>query len=50
MPTCTKLGLSGQGVYHMNSSIRGDLVVVIRVKTATLTDEQKAVIRAWKTF
>ena len=42
----TKFGLQGQGLYQMNvHSGRGDLIVVVTIKTPILTDEQLNILR-----
>lgn len=41
----TKFGLNGQGLYQMNSAIRGDLVVNVTIKTPILTEEQKSILK-----
>ena len=41
----TKFGLQGQGLYQMNSSIRGDLIVNVVVTTPTLTEDQLSILR-----
>lgn len=41
----TKFGLGGQGLYQLNSTTRGNLVVVVTIKTPILTEEQMAVLR-----
>jgi molecular chaperone DnaJ len=41
----TKFGLQGQGLYQMNSTVRGDLIVVVNIKTPILTDEQLNILR-----
>jgi len=41
----TKFGLQGQGLYQMNSTVRGDLIVVVDIKTPILTDEQLNILR-----
>ena len=45
-----KFGLQGQGLYQMNSSHRGDLIVNIVIKTPTLTDNQLTALRNIKTI
>ena len=40
-----KFGLNGQGLYQMNSNHRGDLVVNVIIKTPTLTEEQKSILK-----
>jgi len=45
----TKFGLQGQGLYQLNSPFRGDLIVVVTIKTPILTDEQLTVLRNFKT-
>jgi DnaJ-class molecular chaperone len=41
----TKFGLNGQGLYQMNSAVRGDLVVNVTIKTPVLTEEQKSILK-----
>ena len=41
----TKFGLQGQGLYQMNTNVRGDLIVNVTVKTPTLTDDQLNILR-----
>lgn len=41
----TKFGLGGQGLYQMNSNVRGDLIVNVIIKTPTLTEEQKSILK-----
>ena len=41
----TKFGLQGQGLYQMNSNIRGDLVINVIIKTPELTEEQLNILR-----
>ena len=41
----TKFGLQGQGLYQMNSNVRGDLIVNVTIKTLTLTDDQLNILR-----
>jgi DnaJ-class molecular chaperone len=45
-----KFGLQGQGLYQMNSSHRGDLIVNVIIKTPTLTDDQLTALRNIKTI
>jgi len=45
-----KFGLQGQGLYQMNSSHKGDLIVNIVIKTPTLTDNQLTALRNIKTI
>ena len=44
-----RFGLSGQGLYQMNSNVRGDLIVTVAIRTPQLTEEQLNVIRNIKT-
>jgi curved DNA-binding protein len=44
----TKFGLSGQGLYQMNSPVRGDLIVNVIIKTPTLPEEQLNILRNLK--
>ena len=41
----TKFGLQGQGLYQMNTNVRGDLIVIVTVKTPTLSDDQLNILR-----
>lgn len=41
----TKFGLQGQGLYQMNTNVRGDLIVNVTVKTLALTDDQLNILR-----
>ena len=41
----TKFGLQGQGLYQMNSSVRGDLIVNVVVKTPQLSELQLNMLR-----
>ena len=41
----TKFGLQGQGLYQMNSNIRGDLIVNVIVKTPQLSELQLNMLR-----
>ena len=41
----TKFGLQGQGLYQMNTNVRGDLIVNVIIKTPTLTDDQLNILR-----
>ena len=45
-----KFGLQGQGLYQMNSSLRGDLIVNVVIKTPILTDNQLTALRNIKTI
>lgn len=40
-----KFGLQGQGLYHMNTAVRGDLIVNLQVKIPTLTEDQLTILR-----
>ena len=40
-----KFGLQGQGLYQMNSNVRGDLIVNVIIKTPTLTEDQLTTLR-----
>ncbi len=44
-----KFGLAGQGLYHMNTNVRGDLIVVIKVKIPTLDPEQLNILKTIRT-
>jgi len=41
----TKFRLQGQGLYQMNSNVRGDLIVAVNIKTPILSDEQLNILR-----
>ena len=41
----SKFGLSGQGLYQMNSNVRGDLIVNTIIKTPILSEEQLTQLR-----
>jgi curved DNA-binding protein len=41
----TNFGLQGQGLYQMNTDVRGDLIVNVTIKTPTLTDDQLNILR-----
>ena len=41
----TKFGLQGQGLYQMNTNVRGDLIVNVAIKTPTLTEQQLNILR-----
>lgn len=41
----TKFGLQGQGLYQMNSNIRGDLIVNVVIKTPMLNEQQLNMLR-----
>ena len=41
----TKFGLQGQGLYQMNSNIRGDLIVNVTINTPSLTEQQLNILR-----
>lgn len=41
----TKFGLQAQGLYQMNTNIRGDLIVNIIVKTPNLNEQQLNILR-----
>jgi len=45
-----KFGLQGQGLYQMNSSHRGDLIVNVIIKTPTLPEDQLTALRNIKTI
>jgi len=44
-----KFGLTGQGLYQMNTNVRGDLIVNILVKIPTLNPEQLNILKTIKT-
>ena len=44
----TRFGLNGQGLYQMNTNVRGDVIVVINVVTPTLNEEQLNILRTIK--
>lgn len=41
----TKFGLQGQGLYQMNTNVRGDLIVNVIIKTPSLTESQLNILR-----
>ena len=41
----SKFKLQGQGLYKMNTQLRGDLVVNVIIKTPTLSEEQLNILR-----
>ena len=41
----TRFGLQGQGLYQMNTNIRGDLIVNVIVKTPVLSEEKLNILR-----
>jgi curved DNA-binding protein len=41
----TNFGLQGQGLYQMNTNIRGDLIVNVTIITPMLTDDQLNILR-----
>jgi len=45
----TRLGLQGQGLYQLNSHIRGDLIVDIRIKTPVLNEKQLELLKQLQT-
>jgi molecular chaperone DnaJ len=45
----TRLGLQGQGLYQLNSHIRGDLIVDIKIKTPVLNEKQLELLRQLQT-
>jgi curved DNA-binding protein len=45
-----KFGLGGQGLYQMNSNVRGDLVIEVVIKVPHLTDEQLSILKTVKTI
>jgi curved DNA-binding protein len=50
-PACqyhSKFGIAGQGLYHMNTNIRGDLIVVIQIKIPTLNSDQLSILKTIK--
>jgi curved DNA-binding protein len=50
-PACqynAKFGIAGQGIYHMNANIRGDLIVVIQIKIPTLNLDQLNILKTIK--
>lgn len=44
----SRFGLSGQGLYQMNTNHRGDLIVNVVVKVPVLTDDQLNILRTIK--
>lgn len=45
----SKFGLHHQGLYHMQSGARGDLIVNVSIKTPMLNEEQITILRNLKT-
>jgi len=45
-----KFGLQGQGLYQMNTNVRGDLVVVVDIVVPVLSEEQLTALRNIKTI
>ena len=45
-----KFGLQGQGLYQMNTNVRGDLVVVVEVTVPVLNEAQLTALRNIKTI
>ena len=45
-----KFGLQGQGLYQMNTNVRGDLVVVVEIYVPVLNEEQLNILRNIKTI
>jgi len=45
-----KFGLQGQGLYQMNTSVRGDLVVVVEIVIPMLNEDQLTVLRNIRTI
>jgi len=45
-----KFGLQGQGLYQMNTNVRGDLVVVVEVVVPVLNEQQLNILRNIKTI
>lgn len=45
-----KFGLAGQGLYQMNSNVRGDLIVDVLVRIPYLTEDQLNILRNIKTI
>jgi curved DNA-binding protein len=43
-----KFALSGQGLYHMNTNVRGDLIVAIQIKIPTLNSDQLNILKTIK--
>ena len=41
----TNFGLQGQGLYQMNSNVRGDLIVSVTIKTPILDENQLNILR-----
>jgi curved DNA-binding protein len=45
-----KFGLSGQGLYQMNTNVRGDLIVVVEITVPVLNENQLTALRNIKTI
>jgi curved DNA-binding protein len=43
-----KFGLAGQGLYYMNTNIRGDLIVAVHIKIPTLDADQLNILKTIK--
>jgi len=41
----TKFGIQGQGLYQMNTDVRGDLIVNVTVKTPVLSEDKLNILR-----
>jgi len=41
----TKFGLQGQGLYQINTNVRGDLIVNVIIKTPSLTESQLSILK-----
>ena len=41
----TKFGMQGQGLFQMNSNVRGDLIINLIINTPVLSDEQLNILR-----
>jgi curved DNA-binding protein len=43
-----KFGLAGQGLYYMNTNVRGDLIVAVHIKIPTLDADQLNILKTIK--
>jgi len=41
----TRFGLGGQGLFQMNATVRGDIIVVVNIVTPSLSQEQLNILR-----
>jgi DnaJ-class molecular chaperone len=43
-----KFSIKGQGLYQLNGSVRGDMIVTVSIRTPMLTEEQLSIVRKIK--